>query len=265
MDYVVAIPSFQRTDILNSATLPTLLRHGVDLERVTVWTANDDERKTYEAELAHKVRVRTAQPGVLGARQFYHSAYPEGTPIVNLDDDISGIQQKNGDKLQDPQFTFDQIVETGFSICEKTNAKIWGLNPVSNGWFMRDHLTVGLRYICAIFFGSYAGDQEMGGERIVNASGSGEDFEMSIKSFIAHGSTVRFEFLTPLTKYFANGGIDAHLAGHGITRADDHLRQLQAIELAYPDHCSVYTKAGGVANLRLKRVTHARIPLEALR
>lgn len=265
MSYEIAIPSYKRSTILEARTLATLVRFGVDLDRVTVWTADDEERETYESELTHKVRVRTARPGILAARQFYHRAYPEGTKIVNLDDDISDIRQKADDKLGEPEFSFDRIVEMGFDVCKKTNAKIWGLNPVSNGFFMKDHITVGLRYICAIFFGSYAGDREMVGERIVDGSGSGEDFEMSIKSFIAHGSTVRLEFLTPLTKYFAAGGIDAHLAANGINRADDHLRQLRAIELAYPDHCGLYTKSGGVSNLRLQRITHARIPLAAVR
>lgn len=265
MDYVIAIPSFQRTQILNSATLPTLVNNGVDLDRVTVWTANETERVTYERELAYKVNVRVAAPGILAARQFYHKAYPAGTPILNLDDDIYSLQQKDGDKLRQSDYNIDQVVDIGFAIAQKTNARIWGLNPVSNGWFMRDHITVGLRYICAIFYGSYAGDAEMVNDRVTNASGSGEDFELSIKSFIAHGATIRLEFLTPVTKYFAQGGIHAELAGHGIERAGDHLRQLQALESAYPDHCTLYTKAGGVANLRLKRVTHARIPLRALK
>lgn len=265
MDYVVAIPSYQRANILNVATLPTLVKHGVDLERVTVWTATDDERKTYERDLAHKVRVQTARPGLLAARQLYHQAYPPGTRILNLDDDIYNLLQKDGDSLRQPDWTVDQIVAEAFTLAEKTGSRIWGLNPVSNGWFMRDHVTVGLRYICGIFFGSYAGDTEIASNRVVDASGSGEDFELSIKSFIRHGATIRLEFLTPVTKYFAQGGIHAELAGHGIERADDHLRQLHALQAAYPDHCTVYTKAGGVANLRLKRVTHARVPLEALK
>lgn len=265
MSYQIAIPSYRRTNILTTRTLATLVRFGVDLDRVTVWAASEEEREIYQAEVEPKVRVRVARPGLLAARQFYHSAYPEGTPLLNLDDDISDLQQKDGDGLKPPDISFDEIVRMGFDLCEKTNARLWGINPVSNGFFMKDHITVGLRYICGIFFGSYAGDLEMGGKRIVDASGSGEDFEMSIKSFIAHGSTVRLEFLTPLTKYFANGGIDADLAAHGINRADDHLRQLRAIELAYPDHCALYTKSGGVSNLRLQRITHARIPLAAVR
>lgn len=265
MHYEIAIPSYKRTSVLNKATLATLVRLGADLERVTVWTANDEQREIYEAELQPKVRVRTARPGVMAARQHYHDHYPAGTRILNLDDDVYGLRQKDGDKLKEPEFTLDQIVELGFKMCESTGARIWGINPVTNGWFMKDHISVGLRYICAIFYGSYAGDREMLGARVTDPSKTSvEDFEMSIKSFIAHGATVRFEFLTPPSKYFADGGIQANLAELGIDRKTEHLAQCQTLAAAYPEHCSVYKKAGDVPNIRLKHVTHFRVPLEAI-
>lgn len=265
MLYEIAIPSYKRIDVLNKATLTTLVRLGADLDRVTVWTANDGEREAYEAGLSPKVRVRTALPGVMAARQHYHKAYPAGTPILNLDDDVYNLHQKSGDKLKEPEMTLEEIVTLGFRLCEKTGAKIWGINPVTNGFFMKDHVSVGLRYICAIFYGSYAGDREMIGERVTDPSRTSvEDFEMSIKSFVAHGATVRLEFLTPQSKYFAAGGIQANLAELGIDRKEEHLEQCHALASAYPDYCSVYMKAGDVPNIRLKHVTHLRIPLGAI-
>lgn len=265
MHYEIAIPSYKRVDVLNKATLATLVRLGADLSRVTVWTANDEQRKVYEAGLKPKVRVRTALPGVMAARQHYHSAYKVGTPILNLDDDVYGLRQKDGDKLKEPDMTLDEIVKLAFRVCEKTGARIWGINPVTNGWFMRDEIRVGLWFICAIFYGSYAGDKEMLGERVTDPSTTSvEDFEMSIKSYVAHGANVRLDYLTPTTKYFAAGGIKESLAERGIDRKEEHLRQCQTLEAAYPDYCAVRMKAGDVPIVRLKNVTHMRIPLQAV-
>lgn len=265
MHYEIAIPSYKRTETLNKATLATLVRLGADLDRVTVWTATDEQREIYQAELAQDVQVRTALPGLMAARQHYHRYYPEGTPILNMDDDLYALQQKNGDGLRDPDMTLDEIVSVGFKIADGTGARIWGINPVSNGWFMRDEVTIGLRYICGIFYGSYAGDPDMIGERITDPRhSSAEDFEMSLKSFVSNGALVRLEYLTAMTKYFADGGIKAAAADLGNERTDLHREGCQAIASAYPDLCKMYHKAGGVPNLRLKTITHAKIPLEVL-
>lgn len=265
MTYQIAIPSYKRTAVLNTATLATLVRSGVDLDRVTVWTSDDEQREIYQAELEHDVAIRTAWPGVMAARRFYHAYYPEGTRILNIDDDLYDLKQKDGDQLRAPDMTIDEIVEVAFMISDGTGARIWGINPVSNGWFMRDEITIGLRYICGNFYGSYAGDREMIGPRVTNPlHSSGEDFELSLSSFVAHGSVIRLEYLTGITKYFAEGGIDGRAKDLGSERVDLHREGLAAIAAAYPDLCKLYTKSGDVPNLRLKTITLGKIPLEAI-
>ena len=48
MDYVVAIPSYQRSNIIVKKTLMTLQRGNVCKNRINIFVANESEAKEYE-------------------------------------------------------------------------------------------------------------------------------------------------------------------------------------------------------------------------
>jgi hypothetical protein len=262
MDYQIAIPSYARAELLKNQTLAFLERHNVNPERVTVFVANEEERERYADVLGNKWRIVVACIGKVNAQRFYHSYYPVGTPLLNLDDDTVTLRQKTpDDKLEDFTGDIDALVEEGFRICKQEGAKMWGINPVENGFFMSDVVTVGLRYICGNFYGNYAGDKAIVGADRKYSESSGDDFETTLRSFIQNGSVVRFEYICPKTKYFAAGGIDAELKSKGITdRQHDHSIALKEIVNRYPELSRITTKAGGVTNIRLKSITYNKIP-----
>lgn len=257
--YQIAIPSYKRAKLCAEATIATLIRYGIDLSRVTVWVANEDEEKDYRAVLPAEVKIGVAVLGKVNAQRYYHSQYPKGTPLLNLDDDLYDINQKVGEKLEPLSVPLDEVIRTGFSVAEKVGAKLWGINAVANGFFLSDSITVGLRYICGNIYGNYAGDEAILGDR-VTAGSSGDDYETTLRSFILNGSVVRLDYLCPITKYFAPGGIDAELKIAGIAdRQIDHKAALEKIAEAYPDLAKTYIKAGGITNLRLKTITQLKI------
>jgi hypothetical protein len=261
MDYQIAIPSYKRADLLKKATLATLVRYGADKDRITIFVANEEQAEQYRAVVGD-YRIIVAEVGLLNARRFYHNYYPLGTPLLNLDDDVYDIKQRNNqDKLEVYSGTIDDLVELGFNLCEQSGAKLWGINPVGNGYFMKDWSVVGLRYICGNFHGNYAGDTAVVGlDRPSNLS-SGEDYETTIRSFLANGAVVRIEWLTPTTKYFAAGGIDAEVKDKGIEdRQIEHTKELQAIIERYPHLASPQVKSGGIFNVRLKTMTFDKVP-----
>ncbi len=49
-DYTIAIPSFSRSDILFSKTLPLLFRYNISKDKITIFLRNEEERKTYGEE-----------------------------------------------------------------------------------------------------------------------------------------------------------------------------------------------------------------------
>jgi hypothetical protein len=160
-----------------------------------------------------------------------------------------------GDKKLIPtQYTIDDIVSMGYKYAELENAKMWGINPTMNHFFLKNHVSVGLRYICANFMGTFAGDWIFTDPNR-RMTPTGEDHHSTLRGFTRYGSVVRLEFLCPKTKYFATGGIDACVTEDGAKRADRHAEELRWVQSRYPDISSIQIKAGGVVNLRLKPIT----------
>lgn len=262
MDYQVAIPSYKRAEVLKNQTLKTLTKFGVSPDRITIFVANEEEHGIYLETLGNNWNIVTGVIGKVQQQQFYHRWYPEGTPLLNLDDDISNLMQRTPDgKLEEYTGTIDELVETAFKYCEEFDVKLWGITPVANGFFMNDTVTVGLRLICGNFYGNYAGDLAIMGEDRDYFGSSGDDWETSIRSYLQNGAVLRFDYICPKTKYWAGGGIDAELKERGVeNRQDDNTEALANIVSRYPDLAKLVKKANNVTNIRLKTVTYCKIP-----
>ena len=262
-DYQIAIPSYKRAELLKKVTLKTLERYGAEKDRITIFVANEQQAEEYKSVI-DGYRIVVAEIGQLNAYRFYHREYYEkGTPLLNLDDDIYDIRQRNDlDKLEPYDGTIDELITLGFDLCAASGAKMWGINPVNNAFFMRDWAVIGLRYICGNFYGNYAGDPAIIGEDRPSLLSSGDDYETTIRSFLANGAVARIDWLTPMTKYFAtNGGIDSEVKDKGYDhRQQEHAQELQAIIERYPDLTSPQVKANGIFNIQVKKLTFGKIP-----
>ena len=124
---------------------------------------------------------------------------------------------------------------------------------------MKDHVSIGLRFIYGAIYGDYAGNPSVVDEHILELT-SGEDWENTLSSYLRQGALVRIEWVAPVSKLFAKGGVDDYLRSIGTDRTSDLERHLKAIAAHYPDLVSTYRKAGDVLNLRLKTLTSAKIP-----
>lgn len=256
-DYVIAIPSYRRQEILIKQTLSTLTKLETDPERIHIFVADNEEKETYD-NLIHGYKIITGIKGISNQRAFYHSYFPEGTPIISIDDDIAAIMQKIDDKIEPTTLTMNQIAALGFGICERENARMWGINPVANGFFMKDQINVGLRFICANFMGSYAGDPVYAEEH--HPMSSADDHYATLRSYKRYGNVVRIEYLCPKTKYWANGGIDQALKEQGKTRAEHHARELKRVASLYPNLATPTQRKGIISSLKLKTITTNRYP-----
>lgn len=263
MDYQIAIPSYKRAETLKTQTLTTLERHGVNPDRVTIFVATEAERLEYAQTIPAHYRLVVAAPGKFNAVKFYNTNhYPAGTPLLNIDDDISRLDQLTADgKLTPYTGTLDDLVEQAFNLCQKYGTTLWGINPVANGFYMNPNNTIGLRFICGNFYGSYAGDYAITNPKRRQTT-SGDDFETTIQAFIINGAVIRLDWIAPQTRMFAPGGIDAELKDNGIAdRQTDNTQALLEIAAKYPDLIRVVTKAGGITSLRLKVITLAKEPV----
>ena len=256
-DYVVAVPSYKRAEILKEQTLNTLDRLCADRERIHVFVADDAEREVYEDALNGEYRIVVGVRGISSQRKYYHEYFPEGTRIISLDDDIADLMEKQDNTIETTGYTLDQIADIAYAVCEKHDARLWGINPVANGFYMKDQITVGLRFICANFMGSYAGDWVYTDPQR-RMTPTGEDHHSTLRSYTRYGNVVRLEYLTPKTRYWAKGGIDACVTEDGETRAERHARQLKRVSDLYPNLATPTVRKGIISSLKLKPITNAR-------
>jgi hypothetical protein len=261
VDYQVAIPSYRRADVLKKNTLATLERYGVSDDRIHVFVADEQELLDYRQALGERYNLVVGALGKVEQQKFYNAYFEPGTPLLNMDDDIADVLELNAQgKLSPSRENMQKIVDIGFALCEKYGAKMWGLNPVSNGFFMRHEATVGLRFLIGNFFGNYAGDLAISGADREMQCDSGDDWLTTVRSFLEHGRIVRIEWLNAKTRMFAKGGIEAQLSERGIERKVKHHEELTRLAAMFPDLLTVTTKAGGVTNLRLRLLTEAKVP-----
>lgn len=227
---------------------------------MAVFVADEDDAREY-GKLIKGIEIVVGKKGLIHQRRFYNSYFEAGTKIVNADDDIYDLKYlaSNG-KLKSFEGNLNSVAEYAFELCNSCGAKLWGISAVENGFYMSRSASAGLRYICGIFHGSYAGDSVVCGDDRPMVS-SGEDFETTLRSFRKYGVVVRFDWLCPTTKYFAAGGIQAELGGSKELRNIEHEKELKRIAERHSGLCSTYVKSKGVTNLRLKTMPSIKYPV----
>jgi hypothetical protein len=232
---------------------------------MTIFVADKEDESVYSAAIKG-IKIVIGEKGLINQRRFYNGYYKKGQPIVNADDDLYDLKYVNASgKLKQYEGSIAEVAEYAFGIAESCGAKLWGISAVENGFYMERRTSSGLRYICGIFHGSYAGDPVMSGNDRPLVS-SGEDFETTLRSFKRYGVVVRLDWLCPKTKYFAPGGMQAELGGSSELRNIEHEKELKEIANRHAGLCSTYVKSGNVTNLRLKTMKSVKytVPVNLL-
>ena len=115
-DWIIAIPSYKRQDIIMKKSLSTLKHYNIPPSKITIFVADKEEEKLYE-EAIPKGAVKDIVVGVLGInkiRNFILDYYPKGKRIVMMDDDIRGFNRKAGDNAVKPLSSLIVLIERGF-------------------------------------------------------------------------------------------------------------------------------------------------------
>jgi len=245
--YEVAIPSYHRAETLARKTLSYLARARVDPGRITIFVADEPQSATYKDTLFAGTygRVVVAVPGIRAVRNFIHHYYPPGTPVLGIDDDINSVVRAVDRKHMVEVAPLDPLVADGFHYCQKAGARLWGINPVANPYFMRPQVSTDLRYIVACCYG-WISNQDSALDVTLDDK---EDYERSIKYFAADGAVVRLNHVAPKTRYYVEPG------GMQIERTPQRIRwSAQELVRRYPQYCAMNTaKKSAYAEVRLFR------------
>lgn len=241
LSYRICIPSYKRETTLRDKTLKMLEKYNISKEIIYIFVADAIEYNNYVNILGDTYRIIIAEVGMMNVRNYITNYFEEGDHLVMIDDDINDI------KCYKSEFTIlSEFFEWAFELCLENSARLWGIYPVNNSYFMTSRITVGLQYICGGVYGV------INNKKLLVSMNDKEDFERSIQYYLEDGKSLRFNYVGIDTKgYTGKGGMN--IVGE---RTNDIILA-SAIKLteAYPLLAKLnLTKKSGKPEIKLKRI-----------
>ena len=202
---VYAIPSYDRIKILTKQTLPFLERYNIPKNEIYIFVANKEQYGIYKPVL-DKLGYDNVIVGVLGLKnviRFIQNYFPNGQKIVHLDDDVRGLKECGGGKME-PIKSLKAVINKGFDILKKNKLQLFGFYPIVNELFQckQKPITTELKFIVGVMYG-YMNDKKLISTTDIILK---DDYERSIRSYLKYGGVVRFNRIGIITTYDRKSG-----------------------------------------------------------
>lgn len=245
-NYVVAIPTYNRQDVLANKSLKTLLDGGVSKNKIYLFVANKEQYKLYEDVIPKNMynKIVVGKIGIANQRKFISKYFSEGQYVVSMDDDVEELQILKGEKLVKLK-DVDGFFKDAYKLLKKEHLFIWGIYPVRNPFFMYNNITTDLRFIIGVLFG-YINRHNRKLEPSVKAE-TKEDYEQTILYYKMDGGVLRFNNITPKTKFNAPGGL-------GTDRYERNKNAAIYLSEKYPNIVTRFERKNGMPEIKLARL-----------
>jgi hypothetical protein len=245
VSFQVAIPSYARPRTVVEKSLTMLRRQQVDLDRVIVWVANEEQRELYLAERP-EARVEVAALGIRAARNHIQRAYPEGTNLLAIDDDVSSVYEKDGDQGRAEIPDLSAWVSEAFARMARERITLAGVHPVDNPFFLKHSVTTDLRFVIGTMH-LVKTTQEEWGQLTLDEK---EDVEQTLIRFCRDGAVLRWNGVGLKTNTRTEpGGLQTLGAEERKARNEESARALAA---RYPGMAILRYRKNGLPEIRLK-------------
>eukprot|EP00928_Gymnodinium_smaydae_P025613 TRINITY_DN20347_c1_g1_i1.p1 TRINITY_DN20347_c1_g1~~TRINITY_DN20347_c1_g1_i1.p1 ORF type:complete len:1386 (-),score=328.48 TRINITY_DN20347_c1_g1_i1:53-4210(-) len=219
LDWVVAIPSFDRVNTLPKRTL-RLLASCVPKSRVYVF-ADPTQIGEYEKGLRGcGVHVLPGARGICEQRNAIMRHFPPGSRVVEMDDDIEKLELNTNSlykehgkasKLIDiPDKGVAGLFQFLWQVADREGCSCWGIYPARNAFMMSHTYTVGLAKCTGQVMGYINPAQCLQLTMPVM-----EDYERCLAMFVSGQRILRANFVAARTKNHGVGGCQS--AFHGET------------------------------------------------
>ena len=247
MNFVVAIPSYLRAKKLRSQTLDFLSSEKIDPQAITIFVADEDERREYEKVLLPDSygRLVVGNLGLAEQRNFIHSYYPLGTKILFIDDDIKNLKWLTYRPLKN-------FVEEMFMIAEQEGVKLWSIQPASTLLYCKERVRVGKMFCVGCFYG-----QVNTADNQIPLLSACEDKWRSLYRYKTDGATMRYDGCCPNTFYFAKGGLSEY------RKLRQHQDTVEVCKM-FEEDCVLKKKKSGVSECYWKQVSKKDLSLSNL-
>lgn len=239
---IVAIPSHNREKLLGK-TINLLLTRGFQKEDIHLFSSPESIDRYTDLFKNMVNKIYEAPPEIRGARNMISKTFPEGTKIVEMDDDIRGIYKfgEGNETTEVPDLK--QFFNECFTVCGNG---LWGLNPNMNAFFSDKQDKFGLYSIISSTCG-YVNDH-----RVVIETPEKTDYHRCLQYFTLGKPILKRSGYAIKTKYWTEkGGIQS--------RYDFEVRKNRQYESAkylldnYPDLVYLQQRKNGLTDLRFRR------------
>ena len=232
----IAICSYKRYYELGEKTLTFLSgMKGFVQDDITIFVADEIEYNHYYERYA-EFNIVIGEKGIVNIRNFISQYYDKDEYVVCLDDDIEGlvslIPKDNSNLFIDAKREMDSLGLT-----------LWGVNAVNNTFFMKgqDEITHNLKFCIGVIHG-YINKKYV----LPIQSAQKEDYVTTIMHYNDWGGVVRYNWISPKTKFFAKGGLESKKE-----RSVQNEIATQYISETYPEYCKMFRRKNGTAEIRL--------------
>jgi hypothetical protein len=233
----VAIPSHARAGLCNEATLRLLADRGIPRAQVRVFIDSaeaDEYRRTIDPGLVAELVV--GGEGLPAQRAAIAAFYPEGTELVQLNDDVWDVRRRVSKAAHEAVVDLAALFARGFALLRRHHAGLWGLYSVLNPFYMRDRVAVGCYFILGDCFGLRNSHAPWTRLQLPVR----EDYERTLRWWAHYGAVVRLDDVCAVSRIGAPGGLNAPDRPPRQTLADAECHWLAAtwpaaVQLGAPD------------------------------
>jgi hypothetical protein len=206
-DYVVVIPSYQRAEQLAKRTLSLLLNGKVDPERVKVFLHDNDPTLEEYADLAERTGISlvvTSARGITAQRTGIAAYFPEGTPVVSMDDDVTALMAARDSKTLVPVEDLDELFLQMFGETAERGLWVWGFAPVPNAFFLKpDKISEGLKFLIFTCYGFFSRPGHPVHSHTVPYK---DENELSLRAWWYDGAAVRHDGVAAKANFYTLAG-----------------------------------------------------------
>ena len=239
--YHIAIPSYNRSDVIGSKSLATLEKYGIPKDKITVFVVREQFIEYKKTCPGYQIVIGV--PGLVEQREFIENWYDLDTNILFMDDDVSDLFFVSDAKTRQPLSNLNQFISDGFLRASEIGATLWGIYPVDNAMFAfkSQEISDGLSYIVGAFYG-----QKNTRDIRLETADSIEDRERTILRYLRDGKVLRFNKVGLKTKYFASGGLMSE------DRQKIHQIASEALVEKYPTFLRLKTRKNGYVDCQVR-------------
>lgn len=218
----VVIPSYARATTIAQDSVATLIDGGIPPEAITVFAGCPDGQventlRAYRSALPKALTVRGCQVGLDNANNAITDAFPAGTRIVRVDDDLRAIKRLTPDGKLEVVTDLVGFFSQAFRFAAAEYVTLWGLAPTANSMFMKPRWRTGL---------AFALGQVVGIVNVPTIRGTlraKDDYERTLQHYTHAGAVGRIDDHVAITKAMRTykGGLQAECSDRRARELDE--------------------------------------------